>query len=145
MEPVITSACSLIINPQGLVLGVSRRTDPNDFGLPGGRREPIDKDGFDIAIRETWEETRVVLYRDHMIPIFAEQGRKFFCATYLATKYDDTEMCSSEEGVVKWLDYADVVPGTFKEYNTLLLREILKAFTSIQLVRSMPEGLTLRT
>lgn len=135
MDHKITSACALIINPEGLVLGVSRRTDHNDFGLPGGKKDFIDRDGIDCAIRETYEETRVRLYPEHMIHVFSGQGRKYYCATYLATKYDDSEMCSSEEGLVKWLDYADVIPGTFKDYNTLLLREILRVLGSYQLLK----------
>jgi 8-oxo-dGTP pyrophosphatase MutT (NUDIX family) len=129
MQPNIAAACSLVINPCGLVLAVSRRDDPTDFGLPGGKREGCETP-LQTAIRETFEETRVRLFPEHMVPIYAGQGRKFYCATYLATKYDDSEIGSSEEGVVKWLDYAEVLPGTFRNYNARLLREILRVIVS---------------
>jgi 8-oxo-dGTP pyrophosphatase MutT (NUDIX family) len=127
----ITSACALVINPEGLVLSVSRRDDHNDFGLPGGKSERSDHSGIDTAIRETWEEARVKLFPEHLVHVYSGMGRKFYCATYLATKYDDSEMgSSSEEGIVKWLDFAAVLPGTFHEYNTRLLREVMRMLGS---------------
>ena len=38
------SACVVLINPEGLVLGVSRKDNHNDIGLLGGKRESNDKD-----------------------------------------------------------------------------------------------------
>jgi ADP-ribose pyrophosphatase YjhB (NUDIX family) len=129
MKPVISASCSLVISPQGLVLSVSRKDNPTDFGLPGGKREG-NETPKQTAIRETFEETRVKLFPEYLVPIYAGMGRKFYCATYLATKYDDSELGSSEEGVVKWLDYAEVLPGTFRDYNSRLLREILRVIVS---------------
>ena len=59
--PTGNSACVLIQDPYtGLILGVSRKDDPNDFGLPGGKCEP-GEDSLTTALRELREETGVLL------------------------------------------------------------------------------------
>lgn len=137
VEPIITSACALVINPEGLVLAVSRRDNHADFGIPGGKREGGETP-IETAIRETYEETRVKLFPEGMVHIYSGMGRKFYCATYLATMYDDSELTAGgvgNEGVVKWLDYTDVIVGTFREYNVRLLREIFRVLGGVSLPR----------
>ena len=54
----MTSAQVVLINKEGFVLGVSRKTDHNDFGLPGGKMDPEDLENpMNTAIRECKEET----------------------------------------------------------------------------------------
>jgi 8-oxo-dGTP pyrophosphatase MutT (NUDIX family) len=52
------SACVVLINENGLVLGVSRKDDHSKMGLPGGKMDPEDLlDPMTTAIRECTEET----------------------------------------------------------------------------------------
>ena len=46
----------------GKVLGVSRKTDPNDFGLPGGK---VDEGEtlYDAMVREVKEETGLTVLK----------------------------------------------------------------------------------
>ena len=47
----------VLINKEGLILGVSRKTNHCDFGLPGGKMDPEDGGNPIVtAIRETREE-----------------------------------------------------------------------------------------
>ena len=51
---------------------IKRKVHPNDpwsgqIGLPGGHLETKDKDLIETAIRETCEETTIMLTRDHLI------------------------------------------------------------------------------
>ena len=58
----------VLLNEDGLVLGVSRKTNHNDFGLAGGKMEDIDNDNpMAAAIRETKEETGLDIYDLNLI------------------------------------------------------------------------------
>jgi 8-oxo-dGTP pyrophosphatase MutT (NUDIX family) len=49
-----------------LVLAVSRKNNPNDFGLPGGKVDP-NENFVDAVIREVFEETGLVVLRTKLI------------------------------------------------------------------------------
>jgi 8-oxo-dGTP pyrophosphatase MutT (NUDIX family) len=122
----VRASTALIINPEGLVLAVSRKDDPNDFGLPGGKCEVGDQDPIQTAIREVEEETGVVLDRDTMQLVYVDMARTQVCACYRATDYEDSQLRSREAGVVKWVDYEELLKGSFKDYNRRLLRMVFR-------------------
>ena len=64
MSKVIGHAvCVIIQNDEGKILGVSRKDDPNMFGLAGGKVDPEDGTDYESAIiRECKEETGLDIY-----------------------------------------------------------------------------------
>lgn len=115
MENKSKSACVVLINKEGLVLGVSRKTDHNDFGLPGGKMEDIDNgDTMITAIRETKEETGLDV--SNLELIFTKPSSDGnICYTYLA-EYDG-EINHNEPHVVKWIPFQLLINGSFGKYN----------------------------
>lgn len=109
------SACIVLINKEGLVLGVSRKTDHNDFGLPGGKMEDIDNnDPILTAIRETKEETGIDV--SNLQQVYSTVGGDGnMCYTYLADY--EGEINHNEPHVVKWIPFQLLMNGSFGKYN----------------------------
>ena len=119
----IFSVTALIVNKcDKLVLAVSRKDDPNDFGLPGGKIEPGELPQRALR-RELAEETGLIAIS--MRPVYdrtdAPPGDKF-CRCFLIESYFGT-IKTKEKGVVKWVTYDELTKGTFGYYNTGLLEE----------------------
>ena len=110
----------VLINPEGLVLGVSRKKDHNDMGLVGGKMEPEDKTPEDTAIRECKEETGLDI--SNLRLVFAIHKDGFMGYTYLA---DYTgEINHSEPHVVKWIPFERLILGSFGKYNKLVFESL---------------------
>lgn len=110
----------VLINPEGLVLGVSRKDDHDDFGLPGGKMDEVDdKDPINTAIRETYEETGLTITNIRLV--FAIHKDGFMSYTYLADLEDySIEIKHDEPHVVKWLPMERLVLGSFGKYNKMV-------------------------
>lgn len=107
----------VLINSEGLVLGVSRKTDHNDFGLAGGKMDPEDNGNPEAtAIRETKEETGLDIYDLKLVFAIHKHGNMGY--TYLA-KYSG-EIKHNEPHVVKWLAFERLVNGSFGKYNQMV-------------------------
>jgi 8-oxo-dGTP pyrophosphatase MutT (NUDIX family) len=69
----LLAAVALIVAPDpDAILVIQRAPYPDDpwsghMGLPGGRRDPVDTDLIDTAIRETREELGVILERSRLV------------------------------------------------------------------------------
>jgi len=107
----------VLINQDGLVLGVSRKDDHFDMGLPGGKMEEQDEDDpMNTAIRETYEETGLLV--SNLRLVFAIHKEGFMGYTYLA-EYNG-EINHNEPHVVQWLPMERLILGSFGKYNKMV-------------------------
>jgi ADP-ribose pyrophosphatase YjhB (NUDIX family) len=107
----------VLINKEGLVLGVSRKTNHNDFGLPGGKMDPEDNENpVTTAIRETFEETGLRVTNFKLVFAIHKSGNMGY--TYLADY--EGEINHNEPHVVRWLPFERLVAGSFGKYNKLV-------------------------
>jgi 8-oxo-dGTP pyrophosphatase MutT (NUDIX family) len=117
----MVTAQVVLINEEGLVLGVSRKTNHNDFGLPGGKMDPEDEgDPTNTAIRECKEETGLDISNLKLVFAIHKGGNMGF--TYLA-KYNG-EINHNEPHVVKWVEFQTLVRGSFGRYNQLVAESL---------------------
>lgn len=104
----------VVVLKDGLVLGVSRKTNLNDFGLIGGSLESFDKTPEDGAIRECKEETGLDITNLRLIYAKVHtDGRIGY--TYLADYSGNIEY--DEPHVVKWTNFSELIKGSFGYWN----------------------------
>ena len=114
----------LLINKEGKILCVSRKDNPNDFGLCGGK---VDKgETFKkAAIRELFEETGLIGF--NLIPIFFRKDSEFKCVTFLSSFKGEINVSNKHEtGIVDWKEFSDIEKGSFGEYNKELKAIMIK-------------------
>jgi ADP-ribose pyrophosphatase YjhB (NUDIX family) len=130
------SAQVVLINQQGLVLGVSRKNDHYDFGFIGGKMEPEDNgDAMVTAIRETLEETGLNISNLRLILAIHKDG--YMSYTYLADY--EGEINHNEPHVVKWLPMERLVNGSFGKYNKLVSESLKDMGVDFQYKMSIVE------
>ena len=119
------AACILIIE-KGKVLGVSRKDNPDDWGLIGGKCE--EGESFeDAARRELYEETNL---RAHdLLQVFQREDTDYVVITYMPEKYygtiaTDEEQEKKGEGKVAWITLDKLMSGSFGEYNRNLFKSL---------------------
>lgn len=106
----------ILINPEGFVLGVSRKDNHDDFGLVGGSLEDYDATPEEGAIRETLEETGLAITNLRMIYAKSKGGRMGY--TYLADYSGEIDYdFEAEPHIVKWTTFNELIAGKFGEWN----------------------------
>ena len=115
--------CSLVLIKHGdKFLGVSRKHDHNDIGLPGGKRN-VGETFEECAKRETTEETDFII---KLLPNEPFEGvdMGLYCQTFLAEIVGKVTQVRdpSETGIVDWFDKQVFIDGSFGEYNTLMFK-----------------------
>jgi 8-oxo-dGTP pyrophosphatase MutT (NUDIX family) len=112
----------IVIFKDGKVLGVSRKDDHSDFGLPGGKMEDTDMENPEFtAIRECKEETGIEVFDLQLIFAIHKNGHMGY--TYLANYISD-EITHDEPHVVEWLPFETLVKGKFGKYNELVAESL---------------------
>lgn len=116
------AVCAFIVSDNGKVLTVSRKDDPDNIGLPGGK---VDKDETleNALIRETLEETG--FHIKVSIPLYKDVDKfGYEVTTFLAFINSDipyVQPSDEETGIVAMNDFASLLCSSFKEYNIDML------------------------
>jgi len=113
------SVCVVLINDKGQVLTVSRKNNPKDFGLVGGKMESTDSSIIHTAIRETKEETGLDLIDLNLLDIRYFDGFQ----VYLFVSDFIGELKTDEPHFLKWSTFESTFNGTFGDYNKAIHRE----------------------
>jgi 8-oxo-dGTP pyrophosphatase MutT (NUDIX family) len=130
----------LVINSDGLILAISRRNNPNKFGLAGGKQESNEQD-FQTAVRECFEETSVKVGACTAIysavePKELPDGEDFNTTCFYAITWEGTPK-DSEEGTVKWMTAQELTStehGAFPTYNAEALKALKGMFPQVKVV-----------
>ncbi len=119
----VTAVAALLLQ-EGFVLSVSRKNDPLDLGLPGGKIDPEDESPLAALIREGEEETGLIFKEAHAI--FERVDGEHVVQTFRVTKWRGT-ISTRESGVVAWVRPSGLlVPACklFRTYNRALFNHI---------------------
>ena len=127
----MNSVVALIPHPSNsnLFLGVSRKTDQNDMGLPGGKADGHPKETFrDAMARELHEETGLNI--TSMKPLIkVSYGNQKTVWSFLVTTKEDKDLAlkpleeivnTKEAGRVAWVTREELLAGSFGDYNRQL-------------------------
>ena len=125
----ITAVTILIKDPNtGFYLGVSRKDDPNAFGLPGGKVDPGETP-VEAAVRELHEETGLVGDPNTAHEVFrrpcegGKDGIEFFVATFVMKT--SGEIATTETGRVSWVTKQTLFDGPFGKYNKAMFDDVI--------------------
>lgn len=112
MEPY--AVCGLFV-VDGKVLSVSRKDNPNDLGLPGGKIDEGETPEEALE-REVLEETGLVVESYDELVTLTCCGKPV--TTYVIHDFSG-EIKTEESGKVAWVDWEDIMSDqcSFKQYN----------------------------
>lgn len=103
------------------IIAVSRKDNPDDFGLIGGKVEE-NESHVHALYREVEEETGLRLI--HGKKVFVRYEKDFKVTTYLCEA--EGEIKTNEKGVVKEVTWEELFNSTFGNYNRNLYNSLFK-------------------
>jgi 8-oxo-dGTP pyrophosphatase MutT (NUDIX family) len=120
MKP--TGAC-IILTKEDKILGVTRKYDHNNWGLPGGKLDPGET-ALEAIIRETKEETGLDISDVKLIDqrVFKDRLVYLFKAEWSG----EIEYDILTEGVCDWVTWKELLEGSFGEYNSDIKNQYFK-------------------
>lgn len=109
------AVCALITDISGYILGVSRKDNHLDFGLPGGKVDG-DETWEEALIREVKEETGLDV--EVLEEIFQREDDEFQVKTFHC-KIVSGKISSAETGKVNWITWEELTSErcSFAKYN----------------------------
>ena len=121
MSHPISVTC-FVPGAHGLILAVSRRGQPTQFGLPGGKVDPGET-FVEAAVRELKEETGLTIDDPSLIYSDICPGEVTYRNHVFQGKVSG-EIRAEEGLVVKFVPQKVLIAGPFGEYNTRLFRHL---------------------
>lgn len=123
------AVCLLNINKNGILV-VSRKEEISKFGMPGGKVED-NETILEAIIRETFEETGVILDSNNLIPIFEEYAdkNKIYWTTVFLSFKENINPIQKEEGINPFFVDETTFLGEnafFKEFNNMTFEKLKK-------------------
>lgn len=122
---MIFGVCVFIMNDKGELLSVSRKDDPSDIGLPGGKVE-AGETPLEAALRELFEESGYKADPRYAQLIYHAETDGQLAVTY-QIPYSAIKQAATptETGVVAWVSPEVLANGkTFGNYNRGLFKTI---------------------
>lgn len=113
------AACVLIMSDDGKILAVSRKNDPTDFGMPGGKVDHPESPA-QAAARELYEETG--LTATNLKQVFVNDDGEYETYTFIGEVAGEID--TPESGVIRWVTPKVLVSGMFGAYNTKLFAKM---------------------
>ena len=114
---------AVLLNDKLEVLGVSRKDDHNDFGLPGGKVDPEDWCNEAAMQRELREETGLDCNMNTAIVVFQMHKHGYMSICYYIKDWEG-EINYKEPHVVKWTPFQTILEGSFGRYNYLVTESL---------------------
>jgi 8-oxo-dGTP pyrophosphatase MutT (NUDIX family) len=122
-QSTMQAACCFIRSDDGMILAVSRKDDPTQWGFPGGKVD-AGEDAETAAARELQEETGLVATR--LTQIFSMQDGDGYVTTTFACEVEG-EINTSESGVIKWVHpniLTNPNSSPFVDYNLAIFKKL---------------------
>ena len=114
-------------------LGVARRDNHKDFGLPGGKVDDTDLSPQAAIVREVREETGLDINPLTLTKSFdmvckgGKDGVDYNCITFNCINFKG-EPSQGDAGPVRWVTREELNDGSFGDYN----KELFKSLEAIE-------------
>ena len=136
------AACVLLIRPSdGKLVVASRRGEPGDIGLPGGKVDPGET-CLEAAVRELYEETGIALQAEEVVQVYVRpclgetdyETTTFMCmADDVSPRADFKEPFEQEKGItIRWAAWDELISpeNAFAIYNSSLYDHVRPILSS---------------
>jgi len=127
MTEKLEKASMALILREGKVLAVSRKNDPTQMGLPGGKVD-AGETWIDTVLREVKEETGLDV--NVVAHLYDRHDEGFLGKTFLCEIIGEIpqDFQTNESGRVAWVEWQELFDGPFGVYNRNLFNHILNEY-----------------